>query len=140
MPVKLTRVEGWPAKLSAAIEAGRTRPFRWGQHDCALFACACIEAITGVDLGAQVRGRYHCADEAEAIMEAVYGVPDVGGVADSLLGEPVPVTLARRGDVVLLDITHGPALGVCVGAVAAGAGPEGLVYVPMQRWLRAWRV
>jgi len=136
----LVRLDNWPRLLSEAVEIARLTPFRWGIHDCALFAVDLVRAITGTDLGTAVRGRYQDAQGAAEVMIEVFGTARLDEVVTQLLGEPIAVTLAQRGDVVLLDVIEGPALGVCLGMVAVGAGPTGTVMVPMEKWVKAWRV
>jgi len=36
-------------------------PFEWGTHDCALFAAACVAAMTGMDFAETYRGKYNSA-------------------------------------------------------------------------------
>lgn len=134
----MRRYEDWPKRLAAAIEAARERPFRWGEHDCALFAASVVEAITGVDPAVQWRGRFDSRAKAAHYLAERGGL---GTVVTAALGAPLPyVTLAQRGDVVMVDTEEGPALGVCNGAHAACAGPEGLALVPMPAWRLAWKV
>jgi len=51
----VSRPPDWPERLLAALAAARDRPFRWGEHDCCLFAADLIEAVTGVDPAAAFR-------------------------------------------------------------------------------------
>lgn len=134
----MRRVPDWPSRLAAAIEAARGRPFCWGAHDCLLFAAGVVQAITGVDPAAEWRGRY------DSRASAVHHLATRGGmeaVVTVSLGSPRAYTvLAQRGDVVMVQTPDGPALGICNGADAACAGPLGLTFAPMTRWLRAWQV
>ena len=52
----MKRLEDWPERLAAFVEARRAMPFRWGQNDCALFAADAVAAVTGVDLAERWRG------------------------------------------------------------------------------------
>lgn len=132
------RFEDWPRRLAAAIEAARGRPFCWGTHDCALFAAGVVEALTGKDFAAELRGRYTTRAEAVALLGARGGLE---AVVTTALGSPRAYTaLAQRGDVVMIDTDDGPALGICNGATAACAGPEGLQFAPMSLWQKAWEV
>lgn len=132
------RFEDWPRRLAAAIEAARGRPFCWGTHDCALFAADVGEALTGKDFAAEFRGRYTTRAAAVALLGALGGLE---AVVTAALGAPRPLpTLAQRGDVVTVDTEDGPALGICNGAQAVCAGPEGLQLAPMSMWRKAWEV
>ena len=137
MGAHLTRFEDWPRRLDAAIEAARARPFCWGEQDCALFAAAVVEAVTGRDFGAEFRGCYASALEARRQMEARGGL---AAITSCFLGDPVQVTVARRGDVVLRLGEHGESLGICLGAKCAFTGFDGLVFTPLKECVLAWRV
>jgi len=138
----LQRLPDWRFRLGQIIESARELEFEWGIFDCALHVCNCIRAITGVDPAEKYRGTY--SDEADAAR--IYGSSFADFIANQVaaLGmNEVPVTFARRGDVVLVD--NNTAQG-CVGVVSMDprfvscAGEKGLILVPMVRWKRAWRV
>ncbi len=130
-------------RLHDALSELRGRPFRWGQQDCALFACDVVAATTGVDYAAPFRGRYRTAAGAARALRRFAG----GGLEaaaekitqDNKLEEVSPL-MAQRGDFILLDETAGPALGVCLGETFVAAGPSGTVTLPLTRARRAWRV
>lgn len=133
MGPRLTRLPQWRARLEAAIAV--IRPFRWGESDCCLMAADLIRAMTGCDLAAAVRGKYHCAREALSIL----GAQGVAGIATEHLGQPILATLARDGDVCLVHMPR-PMLGVCVGSRIVLQGAVGAEYVPLDRAVCAWRV
>jgi hypothetical protein len=54
--------------------------------------------------------------------------------------EEVPVKLAGRGDVVLVNEGKYDSLAIVEGTHAAGASHKGLALVPRKLWLRAWKV
>lgn len=134
-------------RLLAVLEERRDRPFAWGRNDCALFACDLVEAATGVDHAAPLRGRYRSAAGAAWALRRFAG----GGleaaaekIAKSNGLREVPPLMAQRGDIVLLDEAPGPApdnpcLGVCLGAHVVAAGPAGAVLRPLVAGRRAWR-
>ena len=148
---KIERRPDWPECLAETVRAARGRPFQWGRHDCALFACDCIAAMTGVDPAARFRGRYKTARGAVGALKR-YGSsaegfgPQAGGVrsleelATRVLGVPIRPEMARRGDIVSFDTALGPVLGVSLGSRAAFTGPEGLTFVPVSATRQAWRV
>lgn len=138
MEARMTRLEPWPQILADFMVAA-DRPFEWGTWDCGLMAADCVQAMTGVDIAAEFRGRYKTAKGARRVMRgdmstmmtrvaATYGMPEI-----------MP-TLARRGDMVMVDTPLGAALGICIGARVACTGPDGLVFVPLSSALRAWRI
>lgn len=141
-----TRIPGWERRLAEAIEAARDRPFRWGRHDCAIFAFDLRRDITGGhDVAALWRVRYTTARGAVRVMRRL-GWSSLEAAGRDLLGEPLDsVHLAQRGDLVLANTALG--FGVCLGARAAGIAPVngpcdpgGLILVPMAACALAWRV
>ncbi len=135
--MNLTRKENWPELLLASVEAAHTQPFAWGKHDCCTFAADCVQAMTGVDLMERFRGRYTSARGAiRAGAEAGYtALADIWNA----LPEIAPLT-AQRGDVVLFEAVEGLAVAVVIGHQAVAAGPDGVTLVPLELWLKAWRV
>lgn len=137
----MVRLEGWEDRLDAAIEEARRRPFEWGVHDCALFAAGIVEALTGFDCCAEWRGGYAGEAEAAQVVRASGGL---SAMVTAVLGQPILIAFAQRGDVVMIEV--GPsaewegALGVCVGDKAAVATASGLRFAPRAMWLHAWRV
>lgn len=140
----LTRFPDWPDRLAGAVNGGLTRAFAWGRFDCCLFACDGVAAITGVDPAAELRGRYTTQLGAARVLKRFAG----GGLAEAAdkiagqLGAPaIAPSRAQRGDVVLVETEHGPALGIIAGGGAffpaisgglASRDPIGAV--------KAWRV
>jgi hypothetical protein len=140
--VAIRRLPNWQIQLNGILTSAAELSFEWGKFDCALHAANCVRAITGADPAAGYRGLY--SDEASAI--ALFG-SDLGnfaaGILNSLGFPEVPVTFARRGDVVLVDnSTSYGALGVVSldPRYVSCASDKGLVLVAMPRWKRAWRV
>lgn len=121
----------------AEIERARELPFRWGSHDCSLFACDVVEKLTGVDHGKDFRGRYKTERGAARMIR------DRGGlrkIATDALGSEIPPLTAQRGDVVMAVENGREALGICIGEKCAFVGIDGLTFQPMARVVAAWRV
>ena len=133
----LQRFPDWPQRLAHALEARRALPHVWGENDCALFAASMVEAITGVDFGAEFRGQYSDEAGAREMMEA-WGWADLAALADDCL--PPQEGRARRGDVVLVDGRFGPFLGVVWSGGVIGPGPRHAILWPAAQYERAWRV
>lgn len=119
--------------------------FSWGSNDCALFACNVVRELTGVYLGQQFRVGYHTKTTAYAALKRFAG----GGLetlAEKLAAEhglqEVPVRMAQRGDIVLLEASEGPTLAIVGmdGIHVTAPGPAGLVRWPLERARRAWRI
>lgn len=141
----MKRVDNWMQRLHGLIATSQAVTFAWGRYDCAMFVCAAVREITGVDIGLPYRGTY--SDEAGAEKLFLSGHADLNSFAASIAaanGMPeVDPQFSRRGDVVWVDNkTQYGALGV-VGLDARFAlcmSDQGLAPVHMQHWKRAWRV
>lgn len=113
----------------------------WGKMDCALFSAGAVEAMTGVDLMAEFRGRYSDEAGAMAVIRKA-GYPNLAALLDSRL--PMQSRpFARRGDLVMDRAGN---LAVVWGEVAlaigeeADTGREGIVRVPRENWRKAWKI
>lgn len=139
----MIRLPEWPERLAAAIRAARDKPFAWGRFDCALFACDCAAAMTGVDAGARFRDRYRTELGAARALKRIGGVASLEALAIAVLGPPISVAEAQRGDVVLIETEWGPALAVIAlnGREAfAPSRTHGIVALPVASAHSAWRV
>lgn len=132
----MTRKPDWPLWLDALVTERLTAPFAWGRNDCALFAADAVQAITGVDLAASLRG-YRGPRQALRVLAAHGGVR---GIAARALGASQPATDAREGDVALLPVGRREALALVYGGMVVAPGPGGLHWVPLPDALCAWRV
>lgn len=120
--------------------ARMARPFEWGSHDCAMFAFAAVQALTGADPGEPYRQQYDDARGATRILQQVGGIC---ALADRHFGPRVPVMCAQRGDIVLVpsgDDAMREALGVCDGVHALTPVARGLATTTMSQWITAWRI
>jgi len=137
------RREDWAERLAELVEARRGMQFKWGVHDCALFAADCVLAMTNVDHAVDFRGTYKTP----------------GGALDALSGRGLDTLLdgifprinpafVQRGDVCAIARDESApgaddlelALGVCLGAQVAVPGVDGLQFLPVRRALHAWKV
>ena len=133
-----TRVPNWEQVLADAIQQASTRPFVWGQHDCATWAFDLHRDLTnGPDHAALWRGRYRTPIGCGRVLRRLgWTSLEEGGRA--LLGGPLDnVRLAQRGDLILGGAPE--AFGVVMGAKAAFVAPEGLVRLSLTNCRLAWR-
>ena len=143
----LTRFEDWPARLVPLISDRLTAPFCWGTHDCALFACDAVLAMTGTDLAADFRGRYDSAIGAARRLREL-GFRDLQDVATAFaakhgIAQIASPRFAQRGDVGLILDESGAlgALAICSGdGFATARESGGLVKVPARLISDAWRI
>jgi hypothetical protein len=133
---QLKRLRDWQSRLDRCIRERRLMPFAWGSNDCALFAAACVDAVVGQDLAADLRG-YSSEAEAQQIIEAHGGLE---AIVTARLGEPVAPMLARVGDVGLVAVQTGECLAVCGGYHWHAPGPNRMMTLPLDAARVAWRV
>jgi len=152
----VARKDDWLPRLEQAIARARELPFVWGSHDCCLFPCDVVRAMTGVDPARGLRGHYRSFRRAMVVLHGFGGMEALAEKIAARYGIPeVAPGLARRGDVVLLDarapaggarLELGPGGPCCLaivglaGTEALAAAPAGLLEVPMPFWRRAWRI
>ena len=128
----------WQSKLAEFIESRRYTPFKWGENDCALFVADGVEAITGIDYAAPLRG-YQSQLGSKKILDAC-GHDTVSEYVTSLFGEAVPPLQCGRGDVVEYFSDGELALGLCVGSVFCSPGENGLNFISMAVAIRGWKI
>lgn len=119
--------------------------FQWGTNDCALFAADGIEAITGIDIAEDFRGKY--IDEAGALA-AIKSVAGGSSIADAaaycaekhaMKEWPKPL-FAQRGDLVVFENGANLIAGLVhlSGRHVVTVGPEGLYRFCITSVKRAW--
>jgi hypothetical protein len=146
----------WQELLHNYFLRRENEAFKWGTMDCCLFACDAIREITDVDMAVDFRGKYSTTRGALRAMLDFLGDGEEGDVieqshlvelvaekiAAQFAIEEVPVLMAQRGDILLLDSPTGKGLGILGlrGTHAHCAGLDGVIDVPLQECLRAWRI
>lgn len=127
------------SRLNAVIDSCEGLPFRYGEHDCCMFAARCVDAMSGTALSRLLPQLYHDEESAFAFIERQGGIVNA---ATKLLGvDPVRGwAQARRGDVCMVDTERGPGLGVCVGQRIAVADEVGLALYPVDQARLVWRI
>lgn len=117
-------------------------PFTWGRFDCASWAFDAVQALTGTDPAADLRGQWSNGAEALRTLRRAGGWREL---CDARFGREVPAALAQDGDVLLLDATacqaenFGGALAIKWGPHALAQGADGIMCVPLHHVARAWR-
>ena len=114
------RRKDWATRLAALLSAAEARPFHARQWNCASFALAAVEAVTGNRPSVTVR-------------------PCLAASADSAGFPRIAPAFARAGDIVLAGDPQ--RLGVVVEAGrAVFVGPKGLTHAPLTECSIAWRI
>jgi len=128
------RVTNWRDNLQRVFDAAHGQPFRWGFHDCFQFTARCVAAVSGYD-GRILFPRYTTKREALALLEQEGGAR---GILIKALGEPVHVSRAGVGDVVLIDMGRGFQPAICMGRECFAPGRRKLQPYPTLRAVAAW--
>ena len=137
----MTRRDNWPAILDAFLAERQARPFSWSANNCALFAADWVRELTGWDPAAELRPKIHGPLSAMRIVRQAGGVTVLVDEACAAQGWPsVPVTYARRGDLVVTVTDNGPAVGISVGHGGVFVGPQGLTFKSRASLWRAWQI
>lgn len=139
--MRAPRCNNWPAALALFVSEKQPLPFDWAINNCCFFAFDWVAMLTGSDPVAAYRERATDALSVARLVDEVGGVEVfVEAEASAREWEEVPVSYAQRGDLVLFDTETGPALGVCLGAESAFAGPDQMIRNPTSACRRAWRI
>ena len=110
----------WATRLTALLSAAEARAFDARHWNCASFALAAVEAVTGNKPGVKV-------------------LPSLKASADSAGFPRIAPAYARAGDIVLAG--DPPRLGVVVEAGrAVFVGPHGLTTAAITECSYAWRI
>ena len=110
----------WAIRLAALLSAAEARAFHARQWNCATFALAAVEAVTGHKPSVKI-------------------LPCLAASADSAGFPRIAPTFARPGDIVLAG--DPPRLGVVVEAGrAAFVGTHGLTTAALTESSLAWRI
>lgn len=110
----------WVARLAALLREAETRAFDARHWNCATFALAAVEAVTGQRPRIRV-------------------LPDLAASADSAGFPRIPPLLARTGDIALAPDPDRLGVVLDAGRVAFLA-PRGLLRSPITRCTHAWRI
>ena len=114
------RLANWPERLTAMLSAAEARAFDARRWNCATFALAAVEAVTGHQPNVRV-------------------LPCLAASADSAGFPRVAPAFARPGDIVLAG--DPPRLGVVVEAGrAVFVGTHGLTTAALTECSIAWRI
>lgn len=116
----------WQSRLAAVIDGRLSAPFAWGTNDCCMFAADCVQAVTGIDPAAALRGTYSNALEAVAALESLGGIE---ALADAHSVSRVELNFEHVGDVCIAIIDGRDSLCVWGGDAWLGPSTDGLTTV-----------
>lgn len=130
------RLHDWQLRFSDFVQTRAHVPFAWGRNDCCLFAADAVQALTGIDHAAALRGY----DNAIAAQRLIYARGGIRRIATDALGLEIKPVFASVGDLVLLENAGRELLAVCNGTCALAPGGDGMAVLSMNAALAAWRV
>lgn len=137
LPARCSRVHDWQLRFAALVQERMAAPFVWGQHDCCLWAADVVQAITGLDPAAALRGQYASERGALRLVRQLGGLP---AIASAALGHPVKAGFATVGDVLLITHERRTTLAICNGSSLLAPGAQGLAAIAMPLNCPAWKV
>lgn len=141
----MTRFDDWDIRLHHAFEDAKHKPFAWGVNDCMTHATSMIQAMTGVDVYADFRGKYKTDIGALKRIRAA-GHDSLIGLVEELAEKnglkEIPVAFAQRGDLVYYPQVDQGAFAIVHhnGIHAVGVGESGLMRLKTLDAKRAWRI
>lgn len=134
----MERLPDWEPRLVALANGWRTRPYVYGVSDCACFAQAAVEAVTGVLLLEGIEKPRGMMGAARFMISR--GWESVEDMAEELLGTPVDPAATRRGDIVSFVGDGESHLAVRIGDVALSPSASGLAVIVPRCWHLGWKV
>lgn len=129
------RQQGWESKLAKAVDAARTRRFKWGRHDCSLFSLQCLDAMCGTSTLKEWKGLYKNEKEAYELLESKGGYD---AIYQGYGLVPASPAYAMRGDVAYIGKEK--AIGVVIGEYVATTGLKGIELVSITQIEKVWSV
>lgn len=127
----MNRLDDWEIRLLTYIRSIKKKPFRWGEHDCFIFAGSAIYAQTGEDIYSGAVGKYYDSETAKQFCKENGFKSHIHYISKHLSPRP-SILHAMRGDIVAMRSVDGnPALGVCQGDGVYGIGDEGIYTAPL---------
>lgn len=102
---QLVRFPDWPVRLTNYMRRCAGRAYEPGTHDCCTFAAGAIEAMTGIDPMASLRGAYATEEGFGEVLRA-HGWRDLRDAVAALVGPPTAARNAYFGDLLWLPIDN----------------------------------
>lgn len=129
----------WQSLLVKYLLVQMSEPFEWGVNDCCLFACNCVQVMTGQDPGTAYRNKYTSELGARRALKRIGG-GSIETAFNHVFGPLKPRLNAGRGDLALINTDLGPAVGVVCGGSVWAVGLDGLVSLPLKNIIGCWYV
>jgi len=137
------RVEHWQKAFWAHVAKYRMEPFKWGTHDCALFAARGVDAIRSTRTADEV----YLDFKVESAEDYLRVIRQYGSLADmvaarfgAIVGPQVPFGWCSIGDVLIMRHDGRDILALHEGHAAIAPGPEHLEVLPLEIAVCGWKV
>lgn len=135
----LARLPNWPERLGDFLTEAHRRPYDPLTWNCALFVFGAIEAQTGTNPAKRFARNGVLRDEKH-MQQIIAKHGGVRGIATRVLGEPIPIFQARRGDLIVAEGEDDETLGVMDSARAVVLARDGLSRLRLDKARAAWSV
>jgi hypothetical protein len=100
------RHHDWATRLDKYVQSVSAQTFSYGQFDCGIFASSCIDAITGIDPAAPLRGKYESRKGCLQAIKALCGKASIRALAVYMAEQhgwvEVEPAFTQRGDLVVM--------------------------------------
>lgn len=136
--LKLNRLPDWERRLALVTERHLDTPGAWGVADCLLTVADAVDAVTGTDPAAKIRGTYSSELGAAKLMRR-RKCTDVEAVLAKLFA-PVGRLMAQRGDVGVVERDGELAAGFITERGLAVKVETGLTFYPQTEIKSAFKV
>ena len=138
----VNRNEDWQTRLGSFILGASQQKLKYGLMDCGIFCAGAIEAMTGINVIADLQP-YSSRRGAYKAIKAMCGSATVPGVAKFLAersgAKEVPVLMAHRGDPVVIDDSS---FGIIAldGIAILTPSRDGIIRLELNRETRAFHI
>jgi len=115
--------------------------FVWGKTDCCLALADYVQAVTGIDGAAHLRGKYH--DRVSLDELTGWAIDPVAVIDDCTVRVALEATdTPRRGDIALMNVAGHVVGGICLGDKFGIKAVRGVLIKDLSEVevLKAWRV
>lgn len=129
--------QNWKLELSQFLIDSSSKPFKWGEFDCVLFAADCVMVQTGIDLASDYRGSYSTKRQAYELIKSKWD-----GDFNSMLLEHLQLRKGAPnvGDIVVLDRKEGFVCGLYTGSYVTCVSLKGRYDVPLDQNSKVYNV
>ena len=146
----MKRLPDWEKRLQAVFDEWQNKPFILSETDCCCFVACCVDAQHGTNISDQINVNYKDEKAAREYLlsntwnfnNQEYKVSSLTDLGNKWLGEPIPVLMAQRGDLVLFKTDEIETFSIVgfSGREIITMHKSGLKKLPLRMGIIAWRV